>query len=222
MTRRRHDENLERDPADSSHMAGCRSATALAQYPERPVRVINPFAAGGSGDNIQRLFAQKIAERTGKSFIVENRTGAGGRVGYEAVAKSPGDGYTLVAADPTYAVMPALFGNLPWDHARDLVPVTMYARAPFAIVTSTQSRFKTLRDVIDFARANPGKVNFGTPGAGTIGHVLFETMLREVKVTMTHVPYRGGADALAAVLSNTIDVMVTGGPPSCPTSAPAR
>ncbi len=188
------------------------SACAFADYPDRPVKVIVPFAAGGSGDNIQRLFAQKISERVGKPFIVENRTGAGGRVGYDAAAKSRGDGYTLVGADPTYAYMPALYGKLPWDHANDLIPVTMYARAPFAIVTGSQSRFKTLRELIDHARANPGKLTFGTPGAGTVGHVVFETMLREANVTMTHVPYRGGSEALAAVMGNSIDVMVTGGP----------
>ncbi len=188
------------------------SVGAYAEYPERPVKVIQPFAAGGSGDNIQRLFAQKLSERTGKPFVVENKTGAGGRIAFEAAAKSPGDGYTLVAGDPTYTVLPGLHAKLPWDPVTDLIPVTMYARAPFAVVVSAQSRFKTLRELLDFARANPGKVTYGTPGSGTIGHVVFETLLREAKVTMTSVPYRGGSEALAAVMGNTIDVMVTGGP----------
>ncbi|MCC2674961.1 MAG: Uncharacterized protein K0R58_1908 [Ramlibacter sp.] len=185
---------------------------AAAQYPEHPVKVINPFAAGGSGDTIQRLFAQKLSERTGKPFVVENKTGAGGRIAYDFVAKSRPDGYTLVAADPGYAALPALSVKLPWDPANDLVPVTMYARTPFAIVVAPQSRFKTLRELLDHARANPGKVTFGTPGAGSIGHVVFETVLREANVTMTHVPYRGGSEALAAVMGGSIDLMVTGAP----------
>ncbi len=187
------------------------SVSAFAQYPDRPVKVIQPFAAGGSGDNIQRLFAQKLSERTGKPFVVENKTGAGGRIGFDAAAKSRGDGYTLLAADPTYTVLPALY-TLPWDHANDLIPVTIYARAPFALVVSAQSRFKSLREMLEFARANPGKLNFGTPGAGSIGHVVFESMLREARVTMTPVHYRGGSEALAAVMGNSIDVMVTGAP----------
>jgi tripartite-type tricarboxylate transporter receptor subunit TctC len=187
-------------------------ACAFAQYPERPVKIVFPFAAGGSGDNIHRLFAQKLSERTGKPFVVENKTGAGGRIAYDAVAKSRPDGYTLVGVDPGYAVLRALYGKLSWDHANDLVPVTMYARTPFAIVVSPQSRFKTMRELLEYAQANPGKLTFGTPGTGSIGHVVFETMLREAKVTMTHVPYRGGSEALAAVMGNSIDLMVTGAP----------
>jgi len=188
------------------------SFAALAQYPDKPVKIINPFAAGGSGDTMQRLFAQKLTERTGKPFVVENKTGAGGRIAYDFVAKSRGDGYTLVAADPGYGVLPALYGKLAWDPAGDLIPVTMYARTPFALVVSPQSRFKTFKELLDHARANPGTMTFGTPGAGSIGHVVLETVLREANVSMTHVPYKGGSEALAAVMSNAIDLMVTGAP----------
>lgn len=188
------------------------SAASHAQYPDRPVKVIQPFAAGGSGDNVQRLFAQKLSERTGQSFVVENKTGAGGRIAYEFAAKSRADGYTLVAADSGYAVLPSLYRKLPWDHAHDLVPVTMYARAPNAIVVGTQSRFKSLAQMLDYARANPGKLSYATPGTGSIGHVVFESILREANVSMTQVPYRGGAEALAAAMSGLVDVMVTAAP----------
>ncbi|VTU45380.1 Argininosuccinate lyase (plasmid) [Variovorax sp. SRS16] len=188
------------------------SSAVLAQYPERPVKIVNPFAVGGSVDTLQRLFAQKLSERTGQRFIVENKTGAGGRIGYDYVAKSRGDGYTLVAGDPGYAVLGALYPKLPWDHANDLVPVTTFARAPFAIVTNPQSRFKTLPALLAYARANPGKVTYGSPGTGTLGHFVMEAIQREAKVTLTHVPYKGGSDALAAVMGNNVDIVVTGIP----------
>ena len=188
------------------------TTTASAEYPERPVKIINPFAVGGSGDTMQRLFAQKLSERTGKQFIVEPKTGAGGRIAYDFVAKSRADGYTLVGADPGYAVLGALYAKLPWDHANDLVPVTMYARAPFAILVSPQSRFKTLGQLLDYARANPGKITYGSPGTGTIGHFVMELVQREANVTLTHVPYKGGSEALVALMGNTIDLMVTGAP----------
>lgn len=186
--------------------------SAFADYPDRPVKVINPFAVGGAGDIIQRLFAQKLTERTGKTFLVENKTGAGGRIGYDAVAKSRNDGYTLVASDTGYSVLAALFGKLPWDHENDLVPVTVYARTPFSLVTNVQSRFRTLPELLEYARANPGKVNYGTAGTGSIPHVAMETIQREAGVKMQHVPFRSGGEALAALLGNSIDLLITGVP----------
>ena len=189
------------------------TTAAFAQYPDRPVKIINPYAVGGSVDTLTRLFAQKVSERSGKRFLVDNKTGAGGRIGYDFVAKSPGDGYTLVAADPAgYAVLGALYPTLPWDHANDLVPVTVFARAPFAIVVSPQSRFKTLAQLLEYSRANPGKINYGSPGLGTPAQLLMEYLQLEANVTWTHVPYKGGSEALVAVMSNTVDLMVTGVP----------
>lgn len=185
---------------------------AAAQYPDRPVKIIVPFAAGGSGDVIQRLFAQRLSDRTGKPFVVENRTGAGGRIGYTAVAKSTGDGYTLVSSDPGYGVLSALYSPLPWDPETDLVPVTIYAQTPFAIVTGAQSKFSSFKEVLEYAKANPGKLTFGTSGAGSIGHVVIEKILKDAKVSMIHVPYRGGGEALTAVMGGSIDLTVTGAP----------
>ena len=111
---------------------GALASNALAQYPNRPVTIIVPFAVGGTGDFVARLIAQKIGAQTGKVFIVENKTGAGGRIGYEAAAKSPGDGYTLAATDATYTMLPGLYGTLGWNQATDLVPITISADAPFA------------------------------------------------------------------------------------------
>ncbi len=188
------------------------STQALAEYPDRPVKIINPYGPGGSGDNIQRLFASKLAERTGKTFIVELKTGASGRITYDYVAKSPADGYTLAASDPGYSILPAVFSKLPWDHTNDLVPVTIYARTSHALVAHPQGRFKTLNEMIDYARANPGKVTFGHSGAGTTGFVLMQQLMREAKVNLTHVPFKSGAEALGGMLSNSIDLFVTGTP----------
>jgi tripartite-type tricarboxylate transporter receptor subunit TctC len=188
------------------------SAPARAEYPDKPVRIVNPYGPGGSGDTIQRLFAQKMSERTGKTFIVELKTGAAGRIAYETVAKSPADGYTLVASDPGYSILPAMFSKLTWDHGSDLVPVTILARTPHAVAAHPQSRFKSLGDVVQYARANPGKVTFGHSGAGTTGFVLMQKFMREVKIELTHVPFKSGAEALGAVMSNSVDLMVTGLP----------
>lgn len=185
---------------------------ALAEYPDRPVRIINPYGPGGSGDNIQRLMAQKLAERTGKAFVVELKTGAAGRITYEYVARSSPDGYTLAATDPGYSILPALFSKLPWDHANDLVPVTIYARTPHAVVVHPGSRFKSLADVVQYAKANPGKVTFGHSGAGTTGFVIMQQFMRDTGVKLTDVPYKSGGDILGALMSNSIDLMVTGAP----------
>jgi tripartite-type tricarboxylate transporter receptor subunit TctC len=193
-------------------LASMSITVAHAQYPERPVKIINPFSVGGSGDAMQRLFAQKLTERTGKTFYVDNKVGASGRIGYDAVAKSPGDGYTLAAADATYTILPALYGKLPWNPATDLLPVTVYARTPFVLVVNPQSKFKSFKDLVQYAKANPGKINFGSAGIGSINHLVMEVVAREAGVTMTHVPYKGMGEALNGVMSNAVDVIATGLP----------
>lgn len=188
------------------------SFAALAQYPDRPIKIINPFSVGGSGDTMQRLMASKLTEKTGKTFIVENKVGATGRIGYDAVAKSAPDGYTVVAGDATYTILPGLYGKLPWDPSVDLVPVTIYARTPFVLVVAPNSRFKSIKDMIQFAKANPGKVAFGSAGSGSINHLVMEVLSRESQITMNHIPYKGMGDALNGLLSGSIDVIATGVP----------
>jgi tripartite-type tricarboxylate transporter receptor subunit TctC len=186
--------------------------TAAAQYPDRPVKIINPFSVGGSGDAAQRLFATKLTASTGKTFIVDNKVGATGRIGYDFVAKSPPDGYTLVAGDATYTVLPGLYGKLPWDPANDLVPITVYARTPFVLVVGPNSRFKTFKELVQYAKGNPGKVTFGSAGTGSINHLVMEVVAREAHVTMSHIPYKGMGEALNGLLSGSVDVIATGVP----------
>lgn len=192
------------------------ASTVLAQYPERPVRIINPYGPGGSGDTIQRLMAQRLSQRTGKTFIVELKPGASGRITYDYVAKSAADGYTLAALDPGYSILPALYSKLSWNPAEDLIPITMFARTPHAVVAGAQSKFGSVSEIVAYARAHPGKVTFGHSGAGTTGFVLMQQLMREAQIRLTDVPYKNGADALAAVLSGSIDLMVTGAPTVIP------
>ena len=183
---------------------------AAAQYPAKPVKIIVPFAAGGVSDIVARVVAQKMTEQTGKSFIVENRTGAGGRIGYEAAAKSAGDGYTLAATDTTYTMLPALYTSLPW--AQDLVPVTLLAPMPFVVVVSAKAKQATLGRLLAQARANPGKINYGSAGMGSVNHVVTELLQRAAKVELTHIPYKGMGDAMTGLLSGSVDVLVTAMP----------
>jgi len=187
------------------------STLSAAQYPEKPGRLISPFAPGGIADIFARTIAQRVADQTGKVFVVENRTGAGGRIGYEAGAKSAPDGYTFVITDVTYTMMPALYGSLPWNHA-DLVPVTLVAQMPFVIVVNANAKTTSLSGLIAQAKANPNKINYGSAGIGSVNHVVTELFKRSAAVELTHVPYRGMGDAMTGLLSGTVDVLVTAMP----------
>jgi tripartite-type tricarboxylate transporter receptor subunit TctC len=186
------------------------ASVAAAQYPNKPVRIINPFAVGGTGDIITRSVAQKIAEATGKPIVVENRTGAGGRIGYEAVIRSPADGYTLVLSDTTFTMMPALYRNLPWSGSDVLAPVTILAETPFVIVTIPTVRASTLKELIGIAKSQPGRINYGSAGAGSVNHVSTELFRREAGVDITHLPYKGMSDAITGMLTGSIDMLVVG------------
>ena len=184
---------------------------AQAQYPDRPVKLIVPFAASGVADILARVVAQQIGEQSGKTLFVENRTGAGGRIGYEAGAKSPGDGYTFVVTDVTYTMMPALYANLPWDHA-DLVPVTLVAQMPFVVAVNPGANASVLSEVIARAKAQPKKLNYGSAGLGSVNHVVTELFARSAGVELTHIPYRGMGEAMTGLLGGSLDILVTAMP----------
>jgi tripartite-type tricarboxylate transporter receptor subunit TctC len=195
---------------------GALASNALAQYPNRPVTIIVPFAVGGTGDIVARLIAQKIGAQTGKVFIVENKTGAGGRIGYEAAAKSPGDGYTLAATDATYTMLPGLYGTLGWNQATDLVPITISADAPFAVIVGPGLNVRTLPELLERAKANPGKITFGSAGVGSVNHIVTELFKREANVDLLHVPYKGMGDAMTGLLTGTVDLIITAMPTAIP------
>lgn len=186
--------------------------SAAAQYPAKPVRILVPFAAGGVTDIVTRVVAQKMAADSGSAILVENKTGASGRIAYDAAAKSPADGYTLAAVDGAYPVLPALYPNLPWDYGTDLVPVTISAQAPFVVVVRADAGIKTIAEFVARAKANPGKLNYGSAGVGGANHVVTELFKRAAGVDLTHVPFRGMGDAMVGLFGGTVDVIITAQP----------
>jgi tripartite-type tricarboxylate transporter receptor subunit TctC len=190
-------------------IAACAPLGAFADtYPSRPVRIIVPYAPGGAVDVVTRKMAQKLTEQTGQTFFVENRAGATGTIGAQQAAKSEPDGYTLVANDTTYSLLPHIFKKLPFDHANDLVPVGAYVFAPMALAVNAQSRFKSLQDLVAEAKAQPNKVTYGSGGPGTTPHFASEALGIAAGVNLMHVPFKGAAEATQAVLSNTIDFQI--------------
>ena len=188
------------------------SCVACAQYPDRPVRFVMPWAVGGTGDILIRILANKMSQDTGKSFIVENKPGAAGRIGYQMVANTPPDGYTFVAGDGGYPMLPALSKSLPWNFDTALVPVTIYADTPYVIAVPASSSIKTLRGLIAAANQDPGKLSYGSSGTGGATHIASEMFLQTAGISMTHVPYKGNGDAVIGAISGTIDVLLTSVP----------
>jgi tripartite-type tricarboxylate transporter receptor subunit TctC len=198
------------------------SLGALAQYPNKPIHIVNPFAAGGSGDIVTRIATQKISENTGKVFVLEAKTGAAGRIGYEAGTRAAPDGYNLTLTDTTYTMMPALHGNLPWYTPDSLLPVTIVAQSPFLIVVRADLKVTTLREFLALAKANPGKLNYGSAGIGSINHVTTELFKREAGVDLVHVPYKGMSDAITGLVSGSLDMIMLGILPISPQIAAGK
>jgi tripartite-type tricarboxylate transporter receptor subunit TctC len=180
-------------------------ASGQAAFPARPVRMVVGFPPGGGTDIIARLVAQKLGERWGQPVIVDNRPGASGNIGAELVARSAPDGYTLLMAFSSHASNPAL-SKLSFDIQRDFTSITQVGAAPMTIVAHPSLPAKTLGELIDYARANPGAIKFGSSGVGTPVHLAGELMMQLTGVKMVHVPYKGIAPAMAAVLGGEIQI----------------
>jgi tripartite-type tricarboxylate transporter receptor subunit TctC len=191
---------------------GLLSLAASAQTASRPMRILVPFSAGGASDTYTRIAALKITEQTGRSILVENRTGAGGRIAWEAAAKSAPDGATVALIDATYPMLPGLFEKLPWDVASDLVPAAMIVQTPFVIVVNAASKLETLAALIAEARARPGRLNFGSAGIGSVNHVVSELFKVNARVDLTHIPYKGMSDASVALQAGQIDLIIAASP----------
>jgi tripartite-type tricarboxylate transporter receptor subunit TctC len=187
-------------------LSGASALTAgQAAFPARPVRMVVGFPPGGGTDIIARLVAQKLGERWGQPVIVENRPGASGNIGAELVARSAPDGYTLLMAFSSHASNPAL-SKLSFDIQRDFTSITQVGSAPMTIVAHPSLPTKTLGELIDYARANPGAIKFGSSGVGTPVHLAGELMMQLTGVKMVHVPYKGIAPAMAAILGGEIQI----------------
>jgi len=189
---------------------------ALAQpagWPTRPVRFINPFTAGSAVDVVTRLIATDLAERLSAQVIVENRTGASGNIGTEAVARAPADGTTLLVGSPgTMGINPFLFRTLPYDAVRDFVAVSHAVSFPQVMVVSPQSPIRSLADLIAAAKARPGALNYASSGNGTTSHLAFELIRAAAGIDIVHVPFRGGTPAIQAVMQNEVQVALEGIP----------
>lgn len=189
---------------------------ALAQpaaWPSRPVRFINPFTAGSAVDVVTRLIATDLAERLSAQVIVENRTGASGNIGTEAVARAPADGTTLLVGSPgTMGINPFLFRTLPYDAVRDFVAVSHAVSFPQVMVVSPQSPIRSLADLIAAAKARPGTLNYASSGNGTTSHLAFELIRAAAGIDIVHVPFRGGTPAIQAVMQNEVQVALEGIP----------
>ena len=188
------------------------STLAVAQNAARPTRIIVPFAAGGASDTYARIVAQKIGEQTGRTLIIENRTGAGGRIAFEYVAHAPADGSVVGLIDATYAMLPGLFATLPWNVATDLVPAAMITQTPFVLLVPADSKFASLAALIADARARPGKLNFGSAGVGSVNHIVTERFRGDAHVDLTHIPFRGMSEASLALQSGTLDLIIAASP----------
>ncbi len=201
-------------PLGTALMLACIAGSVQAQtaYPDKPVKIVVPYPPGGAVDQVTRRIAQKLTEQTGQSFFVENKAGATGTIGAAQVARSPADGYTLMANDTTYSILPQVFRKLPWDHAQDLVPVAGFNFAPTAVVVPAGSPFKTLADMVAYSQAHPGKLNYGTGGPGTMPHFATAALEGASGLKATHVPFKGAGEATMALLSGTIDFQIASTP----------
>jgi len=192
--------------------------SALAQaYPSKPIRLIVPFPAGGATDILARALSQKLGEKIGQPVVVENRPGAGGTIGADAASKSVADGYTLLlATSSTHSIGPATNPKIPYNAETDFTPVAYVASSPNIVVVPNTLPVKTMREFIDYARANPGKLNYASSGNGTIVHLTTEYFKAQSDTFILHIPYRGTALAIPDLVSGKIDVLfdsfVTGMP----------
>ncbi len=199
-------------------LLGLQPTLSLAQgYPAKPIRMIVPFPAGGATDILARALSQKLGEKIGQTVVVENRPGAGGTIGADAASKSAADGYTLLlATSSTHSIGPAINPKIPYNAEADFTPIAYVASSPNIVVVPNTLPVKTMRELMDYARKNPGKLNYASSGNGTIVHLTTEYFKAQSGTFILHIPYRGTALAIPDLVSGKVDVMfdsfVTGMP----------
>lgn len=194
------------------------AAGAWAQdYPSRPIRMIVAFAPGGVVDTAARSLSAKMTERLGWQFVVDNRTGGGGVIAGNIAAKAPADGYTILLAHTgEFAVNPWIYKSIPYDIGNDFIPVTMVNDGPMLVVVNNQSPISSFKDLIAAARVKPGQITYGSPGSGAVNHLATEWLATAAGIKLLHVPYKGAAIAVTAVVQGEVMMTVTGVPGALP------
>ena len=193
--------------AGAAALPALSSFSRAQTYPSRPVRIVVGFTAGGATDIQARLMCQWLSDRLGQQFIIENRAGASGNIGTEAVAKAPPDGYTLLQIVTPHAINAALYSNLSFDFIRDIAPVICAARLAYVVVVNPSVPATTIPELVAYAKANPGKINYGSAGPGTPQNIACELFKMMAGVDLVHVPYRGGAPAVTDLIAGHLQVI---------------
>jgi tripartite-type tricarboxylate transporter receptor subunit TctC len=188
-------------------LAGVMAPASAADYPNRPVRWLIGFSAGGPVDIVARIMSQWLSEHLGQQFVVENRTGSGGNIAAAAAISSPPDGYTLLFVAPNNAISTSLYKHLAFDFIRDTVPVASIMQLTNMLVVANAMPVKTVQELIDYCRANPGKISYASSGYGTSVHMSAELFKAMTKCDMAHVPYRGSAIAFPDIISNKVQLI---------------
>ena len=182
------------------------ATAARADYPERPIRLVVPFPAGGVTDVVARLMAERLGAELGQTVIVDNKAGAGGVIGSDIVAKAAPDGYTLLFTTPNHTINAAFRAALPYDTEKDLRPVSVAGQVPMLLVSHPSQPFTTFKGFVDSAKANPGKLNVSSAGNGTLPHITMEMIMLRTGMQVTNVPYRGAAPALADLVAGQVQL----------------
>lgn len=208
-----------------STLAACAAAATLAplahaqggDYPNRPIKLIVPFGAGGSTDMVARLLADKMGQILGKAVVVDNKAGAGGSIGADAIAKAAPDGYTIgMATVSTHGANPAIFSKLPYDAVKDFAPITNVMSVPSVFVVHTSVPAKTMKEFIALAKAHPGKYTFASPGTGSLGHANIENFMNLAGIDLLHIPYKGAGQAINDALAGQVNAMTDNLPSTLP------
>ena len=190
-------------------LAAAAPLNASAQaWPTKPIRIIVPFPPGGASDPMARIIGQKLGEKLGQSFVVENKAGAGTTIGIAEVAKAPADGYTLLLAPAPFVITQYVYPKLPYDGKKDFVPIGLIQTTPTVIVVNPKLGVRTPAEFLQLVRSKPGKITYGTPGPGTLPHLIGELLSMQAGVSMLHVPYKGGGPALNDLLAGVVDMSI--------------
>lgn len=183
-----------------------------ADYPDKPVRIVVAYAPGGMVDVMARKLAQKLADQTKGVFVVENKPGATGTIGTQQVVRAAPDGYTLLAIDNTFSILPFVFRKLPWDQEMPLMPVSPTAFIPVMLLVKADAPFKDLAGLVAYAKANPEKLTYGTGGSGSAPHFSTEAFQQASGIRLTHVPYKGAGEAMTGLISGQVDLVMLSTP----------